>query len=103
MLARLADAGVRIQSQLPAPRKQPLAGKVFVLTGSLAAMSRSAAKNRIEALGGQVASAVSRRTDCVVVGADPGSKLQKARDLGVPVIDEAAFAAILDDGLKREP
>jgi len=96
-IRRLLEAGVR-----PRPvqaRRGPLAGKTFVLTGTLSSMSRPEAQRRIEALGGRVASAVSARTDYVVVGADPGSKLARAEALGVPTLDESAFLRLLG----REP
>ncbi|WP_416340889.1 NAD-dependent DNA ligase LigA [Tepidimonas ignava] len=74
---------------------QPLAGKTLVLTGTLPTLTRDEAKTLIEAAGGKVAGSVSRKTDYVVAGEAAGSKLDKARELGVPVVDEAGLRALL--------
>ena len=75
---------------------KPLAGKTFVLTGTLPTLSRDDAKDMIESLGGKVSGSVSKKTDFVVAGAEAGSKLAKAESLGLVVIDEAALIALLD-------
>jgi DNA ligase (NAD+) len=94
---RLEAAGVRTKMEKPAgPANDSLAGKLFVLTGTLAAYSRDEARAAIEARGGRVTSSVSKKTDYVVAGEEAGSKLDKAQELGVTVIDEAAFAELLN-------
>jgi DNA ligase (NAD+) len=75
--------------------EQTLAGQTFVLTGSLEAFTRDEAKAAIQARGGKVSSSVSKKTDYVVVGSDPGSKAAEAKRLGVRTLDEAAFATLV--------
>lgn len=99
LVERLADAGVNLQEEQgqPDPTGQPLAGKTFVVTGTLEAFSRQAAQEAIEKLGGKVAGSVSKKTDYVVVGENPGSKYDKARQLGIPILKEEEFIALLDN------
>ena len=97
LIRRLRAAGVDMtasRSELAA-KPTPLAGQTFVLTGTLASMSREAAGDAIRRLGGKVATSVSRKTSHVVAGVEPGSKLDKARALGVSVLDEEAFLRLL--------
>jgi DNA ligase (NAD+) len=93
----LRELGVRWEKSAPAPPRGegPLAGKTFVLTGTLEGLPRGEAKQRIEALGGKVTGTVTKKTSYVVAGAEPGSKLAKATELGVAVLDHAAFEALL--------
>jgi len=98
VIEALRRSGVEWPAPTKAPAsKQKLAGKTFVLTGTLSTLSRDEAQERIRALGGKAAGSVSGKTDYVVAGADPGSKLQKAEKLGVRILDEDAFLAILGD------
>jgi DNA ligase (NAD+) len=99
VIAKLAAAGVNMESQAPPPGAGggPLAGQTFVLTGTLAAMSRDEATAAIERLGGKVSGSVSRKTSCLVVGEDAGSKLEKARELGVRILTEDQFRQLIMD------
>src|SRR5581483_2764755 len=92
---RLAEAGVVMTEEGVEEGPRPLAGKTFVLTGTLRRLSREAAREHIERLGGRVTGSVSRRTDYVVVGEAPGSKVDEARRLGVALVDEPAFLALV--------
>ena len=94
-VARLRAHGLRFAEEQGERAPGPLEGRSFVLTGRLAAMTRAEARTRIEALGGRLAAAVGKSTDYVVAGEDPGSKLQKAGALGVPVLDEQGFVELL--------
>ncbi|WKZ29387.1 MAG: NAD-dependent DNA ligase LigA [Patescibacteria group bacterium] len=91
---RLLEVGVEIEKPKRAAA-QPFAGLTFVLTGTLESLSRDEAKDRILELGGRVSSSVGKDTSFVVVGADPGSKAEKAKKLGRPVLSEKAFLAML--------
>jgi DNA ligase (NAD+) len=95
LVRRLAEAGVNTQESGAEPVSQSLQGKQFVLTGGLATMTRDEAKAAIESRGGRVTSAVSKKTDYLVYGTDPGSKLEKAKEAGVACLDEEAFRALL--------
>jgi DNA ligase (NAD+) len=95
LVARLEEAGLRVADEAAAPSSSALKGKQFVLTGTLESMGRDEARAAVESRGGRVTSSVSRKTSFVVVGADAGSKADKARELGVPTLDEVAFRALL--------
>ena len=96
MLDRLRAAGLTVEMDVPdGPVDGPLTGCTVVVTGSLDGFTRDEAKRAVIAAGGKSTDSVSRKTTFVVVGADPGSKVQKAEKAGVPIVDEAAFAAIL--------
>ena len=97
LIDRLRTAGVNMTSQAPEPTNQPgpLAGKVFVLTGTLSGMSREEAKAALERLGAKVAGSVSKKTSYLVAGAEAGSKLEKATALGVETLDEQGFLQLI--------
>ena len=97
LVGRLHAAGVNMRSQLPETGAEagPLAGKTFVLTGTLSSMTREAAQQALETLGAKVTGSVSKKTSYVVAGDDAGSKLEKARQLGVETLDEQALLALI--------
>jgi DNA ligase (NAD+) len=96
LIKRLEDLGLKMESDVQSDRpRQVLAGKVFVVTGTLDGMSREEAEALISKFGGRVTKSVSKKTDYVLAGRDPGSKLDKARELGISVIDEPALRAML--------
>ena len=99
VVERLREAGVLMEEERREPeRPQTLAGLTFVLTGSLESMTRSAAGDALKALGAKVSGSVSKKTSFVVAGEAAGSKLAKAQQLGVPVLDEDALMHILETG-----
>jgi DNA ligase (NAD+) len=96
VIRALRDAGVEWKEGEPAPVvDSPIAGKTFVLTGTLPSLTRDEARDMIEALGGKVAGSVSKKTDYVVAGAEAGSKLEKAQALGVTILDESELKELL--------
>jgi DNA ligase (NAD+) len=98
ILQRLNQLGIHPKSEKVSAKKTaelPLAGKIFVLTGTLPSMTRREATEKIAALGGHVSSSVSKKTDYVLAGAEPGSKSDKAKQLGVHILDESDFQKLL--------
>jgi DNA ligase (NAD+) len=95
LVRRLRDAGLQFHYESPRKKAGRFEGMTLVLTGTLNTMTREQAKESIEAEGGKVAGSVSTRTALVIAGADAGSKLKRARELGVPVIDEERFLKLL--------
>ena len=100
LVERLRERGLKMEDEGPGaggPGKEgPLAGKTFVITGTLPRRSREACQAAIEAAGGKVTGSVSKKTNYLLLGADPGSKLAKAEQLGTEILDEGAFLALLD-------
>ncbi|OJT00300.1 NAD-dependent DNA ligase LigA [Marinobacter nauticus] len=97
-LQALQDAGVSWQEEQVVPAEaKPLAGETWVLTGTLSQMTRDQAKEKLEKLGAKVAGSVSKKTACVVAGEAAGSKLTKAEQLGVPVLDEEGLLALIEE------
>ena len=99
IVRKWAAAGVRMAEEHTDEGPRLLTGVTVVVTGSLTEWSRDSATAAIQEAGGKVVGSVSKKTDLVVVGDDPGSKYDKAVSLRVPVLDEAAFRVLLDEGL----
>jgi DNA ligase (NAD+) len=98
VIRRLASSGVQMRNVKKQVRSsQRFSGKSFVLTGTLASMTREEAKQKIESLGGKIAASVSKKTDFVIVGTDAGSKREKAQTLGIPLLDEQKFLTMLEN------
>ena len=98
VIAQLQQNGVDWPVEKQSDGEQPLAGQTWVLTGNLETMTRGEAKEQLQALGAKVAGSVSAKTSCVAAGANAGSKLKKAEELGIKVIDEAGLIALLQGG-----
>jgi len=99
VISALRDKGVKWPDvERPPGEAQALAGRTFVVTGTLASMSREAAQEALLARGAKVAGSVSRKTSFVIAGSEAGSKLAKAQELGVPVLDEQQFLKLLAAG-----
>ncbi len=98
LIERLAAAGVSMDTSLPEPSREaagPLAGRTFVITGTLAAMTRDEAATKLTNLGATVSSSISKKTSALIAGEEAGSKLEKARRLGVEVLSEADFLKLI--------
>lgn len=96
LLHKLENAGVVALQPEGSSVEQSLAGKTFVVTGTLPSISREEAKSQIKARGGKVSSSVSKKTDYILLGESPGSKYDKGKELGIPMLDEAKFRTLLD-------
>jgi len=100
LIERLRAAGVNMKEERAAPKSAKFAGMTFVFTGTLANRTREDAEALVAAHGGKAGSSVSKKTNYVVVGTDPGSKFDKAKSLGVPILDEAQFEKLLSSKQK---
>jgi len=99
---KLLASGVQIESPQKDTGKKPFAGMIFVVTGTLSSMSRDEAHNTIKRLGGKATGSVSKKTDFVIVGDNPGSKFEKAKKLGVRTITEEKFIEMMDEGWNKQ-
>jgi DNA ligase (NAD+) len=103
LIADLRAQGLKFEAEGPPPGQGPLAGTTFVLTGTLPDLTREEATERIVAAGGRVTSSVSKKTDYVVAGDSPGSKLEKAERLGVKILDEPGLLELLEGAGQAQP
>jgi len=95
LIEKLQAGGVQMQAAAPATRDGPLSGQSFVISGTLAAFSRPEAEARIRSLGGSTSSSLTKKTDVLVVGESPGSKLEKAQRYETTLLEDEAFMALL--------
>lgn len=103
VIRKLLDCGISWPAVQPQSLEDlPLAGQSYVITGTLEAMNRDEASARLQALGAKVSGSVSKKTSCVIAGSEAGLKLDKARALGVPVLDESAFLQLIGEGERDE-
>ena len=100
IVAKWAKAGVKMEGVSSSDKAQTLKGLTLVVTGSLDGFTRDSVNEAIIERGGKVSSSVSKKTDYVVVGSEPGSKAGKAAELGVPTVDEKSFIELLKNGPK---
>jgi len=103
LLKKLRKAGLKLTEERKKPAENRLHGRSFVFTGTLSNRTREAAGELVTQYGGKVIGSVSKNTDYVVVGADPGSKYDKAKSLGVTILDEKAFEKLIDEGVPKSP
>ncbi len=95
IIERLRQAGVRMETEITEPKAASLAGQTFVLTGKLESLTRGEAEVKIKELGGSASSSISKKTSYVVAGSDPGSKIDKARELGIKILNEQELLSLL--------
>ncbi len=98
LIEDLFQLGIEVIEEKPVEQETPLEGKTFVFTGALSSMTRGEASQKVKELGGRVSNSVSKKTDFVVVGENPGSKYEKAKKLGVTVLSEEEFLRLLEQG-----
>jgi len=96
IIAKLKMAGVKLKAEAKESREMPLSGQEFVVTGRLESMTRAEAEAKVRELGGGVGSSVTKKTTCLVAGADPGSKMDKAKALGTKILSEEEFLRLID-------
>jgi len=101
LLKKLRQSGIKIRYPRPSTKHKILSGKNFVLTGSLTNLTREEVKEKIRDLGGKVSEVVSKNTDFLVLGKEPGSKLQKAKKMGIKIIDEKRFLDYVNISFKK--
>lgn len=103
MIVQLKNAHIHWTAMPQKPAENKLSGKTFVLTGTLSSMSREEAKEKLQTLGAKVSESVSKKTDYLIAGEEAGSKLQKARTLGIRILNEKEFLTQIEEGDRRSP